>query len=221
MAETKHFVVIGLGTFGGALSTRLAKNGCRVTGVDTDKERVEAHKDVLYEAIIGDATSRETIAQLPIKTANAVYIGMGEDITLSLLATLHVKQEHARHVIVKGVTPEHGAILESLGVDRVVFPEIEIAESLADRAAWPNVVDFLPIGEDYVFIEVAVPDTLAGKSLLDLRLRQRYDVWVVGVKNALSGQLKMFPDGNYILHPDEMLLIVGNEKDVARMQRLE
>ena len=221
MADHKHFIVIGLGTFGAALATRLAKNGCRVTGVDTKREPVERLKDVLYEAIIGDATSRETIAQLPIKQANTVFIGMGEDISLSLLATLHVKQEGGRHVVVKGVTSEHGTILRSLGVDRVVFPEIEIAETIADRATWPNVVDFLPIGADYAFIEVAVPDSLTGKSLMDLRLRQKYDVWVVGVKGALDGVLTMFPDGQFVVGPDQILLIVGKEKDLAKLQELE
>jgi trk system potassium uptake protein TrkA len=221
MAETKHFVVIGLGTFGAALASRLAKNGCRVTGVDNDRDRVEALKDLLYEAVIGDATNRHMIAQLPVQKANAVYISMGEDITRSLLATLHVKEERAGRIVVKGVTAEHGAILKSLGVERVVFPEIEIAETLADRATWPNVVDFLPIGVEYAFIEIAVPDSLAGKSLRDLRLRQRYDVSVVGVKNALDGKLNMFPDGQYVLGPDQMLLVVGKEKELALFQNID
>lgn len=221
MAETKHFVVIGLGTFGAALASRLAKNGCRVTGIDNDRASVEALKDVLYESIIGDATSRETIAQLPVKHSDAVYISMGEDMARSLLATLHVKQEGAGRIFVKGVTADHGAILESLGVERVVFPEIEIAQSLADRATWPNVLDFLPIDVEYAFMEIAVPDSLAGKSLTDLRLRQRYDVWVVGIKNALNGKLEMFPDGQYVLGPDQMLLVVGKEKELAHFQNLD
>ena len=220
MADTKHYVVIGLGTFGAALAARLAKNGCRVTGIDNDRTRVEALKDELYEAIIGNATLKETIAQLPVKHAEAVFIGLGEDITLSLLATLHAKQEGARRIVVKGVTADHGAILNSLGVERVVFPEIEIAESLADHATWPNVVDFLPIDADYAFIEMAVPDTLAGKSLMEIRLRQEYDVWVVGVKNALTGKLDLFPDGQYVLGPDEMLLLVGKESQLTKLQQL-
>ncbi len=221
MAETKHFIVIGLGSFGAALATKLAQNGCRVTGVDNDRQHVEALKDVLYEAIIGDATSRDTVAQLPIKSASSIFISMGENITLSLLATLHAKQEGARRIVVKGVTKEHGAILESLGVERVVFPEIEIAQSLADRATWPNVIDFLPIDVDYAFVEIAVPDSLTGKSLMDLRLRQRYEVWVVGIKNALNGKLDMFPDGPYVLGPDQMLLIVGKKDELARLQKLD
>lgn len=221
MAKTKRFIVIGLGTFGTALATKLSKNGCRVTGMDINRDRVEALSEVLYEAIVGNGTDRDTIAQLPVKTADAVYISTGSDIALSLLATLHTKQEGARRIIVKGVTADHAAILSSLGVERVVFPEIEIAESLADRATWPNVVDFLPIGVEYAFIEIAVPDSLAGKSLTDLRLRQRFDVWVVGVKTAMTNQLDMFPDGQYLLAPDQILLIVGKEQELARLQKLK
>ena len=36
----KHFVVLGLGTFGGALATKLADNGCRVTVYLTPSEDV-------------------------------------------------------------------------------------------------------------------------------------------------------------------------------------
>ena len=88
MAATKHFVVLGLGTFGNPLARRLAKNGCRVTGVDGDRDRVEAIKDVLYEAVIADVTDRNTLSQLSLEDVDAVFIGLGDDITPSLLAAL-------------------------------------------------------------------------------------------------------------------------------------
>ena len=156
MAETKHFVVIGLGSFGSALAERLSVNGCRVTGMDQNKDAVEALKDVLYEAVIGDARERDSIAHLPVSTANGVFVSMGEDITQSLLATLHAKELGAKQVIVKGVTDEHARILKCLGVDRVIFPETEIARQLADRMTYPNVLDFLAIDPEYSFVEVAV-----------------------------------------------------------------
>jgi trk system potassium uptake protein TrkA len=221
MADHKHFVVIGLGSFGGALAERLSENGCRVTGMDTSKERVESLKDVLYEAVIGDAQESESVAHLPVATAHAVFISMGEDITRSLLATLHAKELKAKQVIVKGVTDEHARILKCLGVDRVIFPETEIARQLADRMTWPNVLDFLPIDPDYSFLEVAAPDTCAGKTLQDLDLRKRFNVWVVGVKDALTGKLEMFPGGEYTLSADQVLLVIGKQTDVNRMSDMK
>jgi trk system potassium uptake protein TrkA len=218
MANSKHFVVIGLGSFGTALANKLSKNGCRVTGLDASKDRVEQMKDVLYEAVIGNATERETLQHLPLKEANAVFVSMGEDITQSLLATLHAKELGARRIVVKGVTPEHGKLLERLGVDRVVFPEAEIAAELADRMTWPNVIDFLPIDPEYSFMEVGVPDSYAGKTLMQIELRRRHSVWVVGVKDAMTGQLSMFPDGNFRLAADQVLLVVGRQGDLDSLR---
>ena len=69
MADIKHFVVIGLGSFGAAVAQRLKKNGCRVTGIDSDEERVELLKEWLYEAVIGNATDREALQHLSLDAA--------------------------------------------------------------------------------------------------------------------------------------------------------
>jgi trk system potassium uptake protein TrkA len=218
MADTKRFVVIGLGTFGAAVARKLKSNGIRVTGIDGDAETVESLQDHLFEAVIGDATDRGALETLALPSATGVVISLGEDITRSLLATLHAKELGAKHIVVKGVTPEHGKLLKSLGVDRVVFPETEIAQQLADRLTWPSVIDFLPIDSDYSFVEVAMPETLLGKKLVDSDLRRKFGLWVIGVKDALTGKLTMFPDGDFKFSDDQMLLLVGKEKDLRKFR---
>jgi trk system potassium uptake protein TrkA len=214
----KRFVVIGLGSFGSALAKKLKNNECRVTGLDSDPDNVEDLKDYLFEAVIGDATDRETLATLELEKADGVVISLGEDITRSLLATLHAKELGARHIVVKGVTPEHGKLLKNLGVERVVFPETEIAMQLADRLTWPSVIDYLPIDPEYSFVEVAIPESFANQRLMDADLRKRFGIWVVGVKDALTGKLTMFPDGTFKLSEDQMLLVVGKEKELHRLR---
>lgn len=220
MADTKHFVVIGLGSFGAAVAQQLKKNGCRVTGIDSDEERVELLKEWLYEAVIGNATDREVLQHLSLDAATGVVISLGEDITLSLLATLHAKELGARNIVVKGVTPEHGKLLKSLGVARVIFPETEIALQLADQLTWPNVIDLLPIDPEYSFIEIAIPDSFVNRTLLEINLRRRFGVWVVGVKDVMTGKLEMFPDAEYKLLADQMLLVVGKTDDLKRIREL-
>jgi trk system potassium uptake protein TrkA len=209
--------VLGLGSFGTALARRLAETGCRVTGVDIDRETVAELKEVLYEAIIADGTDADAIRHLPIETATAVFISMGEDITRSLLATLHVRDRKPKNLVVKGVTREHGRILKSLGVDRVVFPEAEMAVAVADRATRPSIIDYLPIDSEYSFMEMSIPESALGKTLGELNWRQQYQVWVVGVKDALTGKLSMFPDGTFTLSGDQMLLVVGKHPELDRL----
>lgn len=219
--ETRRFVVLGLGSFGTALATRLCTNGCRVTGVDSSRERVEGMKHLLYEAVIADVTDHESLKQLNLQTAAAVFISLGENITPSLLCTLHARELGAKRVIVKGITQEHAKILKSLGVERIIFPEIEIATELADRMTWPNVLDFMPIDPEYSFAEITVPPSLAGKTLRDSNLRKSLNISVVGIKDALSGKLQIFPDGEFRLSDDQLLVVVGRQADIEKLRELE
>jgi trk system potassium uptake protein TrkA len=223
MAAKKHYVVLGLGTFGSALATRLAKNGCRVTGVDKNRDRVESLKDVLYEAVIGDVTERHALAELSLDSCHGVFISLGENenITPSVLATLHVKELGAKRVIVKGLNEDHAKVLRTLGVERVVFPESEFATALADRTAWPNVLDFMPIDPDYSFVEITVPESLVGRTLKEVDLRHIYNVWVVGVKDALTGQLALFPDADYRFGADQLLVVVARQEDLNRFREVK
>lgn len=222
MADSRkqHYIIIGMGSFGAALARRLASHGARITGLDGSREKISHLSDVLYEPVIGDATDRSTLEHLALSDATAVIISLGEDITQSLLATLHCRDLGAKRIIVKGVTHEHGQILKSLGAARVIFPEAEIAESLADRLIRPNIVDFLPLSPDYSFVEIAVPDTLVGKTLQELDIRKRFSVWILGVKDALSGELEMFPDAAYKLKIDQFLLVIGKQSAIDSMRDL-
>ena len=213
--------MLGMGTFGAALATKLASNGCRVIGVDQRKERLEAVKNHIYEAVIGDSTERELLENLPIRDATAVFISLGESIATSLLATLHVKELGARNVIVKGVTHEHGKILEHLGAYRVVFPEEEVARELADRMTWPNVLDYLPIDPDYSVAEIAMPASLSGKTLAEANLRSRIGVHVMGLKDVMTGRFEMFPDGKTRLLEEQVLLVVGREAELAALREMK
>jgi trk system potassium uptake protein TrkA len=212
--------MLGMGSFGTALAMKLAANGCQVTGVDQRRERLEAVKNLIHEAVIGDSTDRDFLENLPIKAATAVFISLGESISQSLLATLHVRELGARNVIVKGVTKEHGKILEHLGVDRVVFPEEEVARELADRMTWPNVLDYLPIDPEYSVAEVAMPGSLSGRTLAEANLRSTIGVHVMGIKDVMTGKFEMFPDGKTKLLDDQVLLVVGREREIAKLREL-
>lgn len=222
MTQKKFFVVLGLGSFGSALAEQLSKNGCRVTGVDANRDRVENLKDILYEAVVGDVSARDTLAELSLDACDAVFISLGENqnITPSVLATLHCRELGARRIIVKGLSRDHAKILEAMGVDRVVFPETEIAVSLADRMAWPNVLDFMPIDPEYSFAEIAVPDSMVGRTLRQTDLRRLHNIWVVGVKDALTGKLSLFPDPDFIFGVDQLIVVVARQDELSRFREV-
>jgi trk system potassium uptake protein len=220
MAQKRLFVVLGLGTFGSALAERLSKNGCRVTGVDANRDRVDNLKDVLYEAVVGDVSARDTLTDLSLNTIDAVFISLGErqNITPSVLATLHCRELGAKRIIVKGLSRDHARILDALGVDRVVFPETEIARALADRMTWPNVLDFMPIDPEYSFVELAIPDSMVGRTLRETDLRRRYNIFVIGVKDVLTGKLSLFPEPEFTFGADQLMVVVARQEELKRFR---
>jgi trk system potassium uptake protein TrkA len=217
----KHFFVLGLGTFGGALAVRLAKNGCRVTGVDIDQNLVEALKEELYEAVVANVADRAAIEQLGLAEADAVFVSLGEDLAPSLLATLHAKEVGAQRIIAKGLTVAHGRILEALGVERIVFPEIEIARSVADQMTWPNVLDYVPIDPEHSVVEMTVPDSIMGETLLEADLRKRFNIWVIGVKDVLTGKFHMLPGPDLRFNDNQLLVLMGKKDDLNRLREFK
>ena len=222
-AHKKRFVVLGLGSFGSALAERLSNNGCRVTGVDVNRDRVEALKEVLYEAVVGDATARDVLVDLSLDACDAAFISLGEreNITPSVLATLHCRELGAKRIIVKGLTQDHAKILDALGVERVVFPETEIAVSLADRVTWPNVLDFMPIDPEYSFVEVTIPDSMIGLTLREADLRRLYNISVIGIKDVMTGKLALFPDPDFSFGVDQLMVVVARESELKRFREVK
>ena len=217
--QARHVICLGLGTFGAAVAERLAEDKVRVTGVDRDEERVAELQDTLYEALVADATDRRTLEQLPIEKVDAVVVSLGEDFTSSILCCLHLMELNARRVFCKAINRDHAKILEKLGVSDIVFPEVEIARQLAERIAWPNVLQRLALGTGHMLVEIAVPRSLEGKTLRDADLRRRYGINVLGVKDTLRDQEFLInPDPLTRLQEDQILLVVGTPEAIDRFR---
>jgi trk system potassium uptake protein TrkA len=220
MAKNRRFVVIGLGSFGASVATKLGQNGCRVTAIDANRERVEAVQDDVYEAVIGDATDHEALEALGMGEAEAVVISLGAELSTSLLATLHARELGARRILAKGVSKDHAKILKQLGVQDVIFPKIDVGKALADRLTWPNILDFVPIDPEYSIVELEVGTTFHDKTLREAEIRQRYGIVVLGVKDPRTGKFELLPHPDYRMTSGQLLLVIGRDKELKGVREL-
>jgi trk system potassium uptake protein TrkA len=149
-------------------------------------------KDILYAALVGDATDSHALEELGLDQVDTVVISLGEDLARSLLATLHAKECGAKRIVVKAISQDHMKLLSNMGVSRVIFPETDIAVQLADQLTWTNVLDVLAIDSEFSFMETAVPTSMIGQSLQEADIRRRFGVWVVGLRDALTQKLRIF-----------------------------
>jgi trk system potassium uptake protein TrkA len=205
----KQFAIIGLGNFGYYLATHLYEKGHDVLAIDKDHNLVQKIKDHVTQAVVADATDFKTMNSLSIHEMDAAVVCIGTDLDASIHTTLILKDVGARQVYAKANTEPHGRILRKVGAQEVLFPEKDLAISLAERLHNPSLLDYLPFFEGYSIVELKPKESFVGKELKELDLINKYGVQVIAIKKAASGKLSMIPTGKHVLKGDEVMILLG------------
>ena len=209
-----YYVVVGLGRFGHYLSLTLAERGADVVVIDKDVNAVEAIKEQVFQAVIGDGTSRNVLENLGVANAEAVVVALGPKMEESLLTVHNLKEIGVKRIVAKANSDAHGKILEALGADEIVFAEKETAVRVGHRLGNRNLLDFLPLNDRYSIREIVVPEHFIGKSLRELDLRSRFEVNVIAIKRM---EEILFPGGESLLNSNDHLVVLGSEKALNRL----
>lgn len=216
----KRFIVIGLGNFGFYLAKTLYQDGHEVMAIDRDRERVGRIQDLVSEAMILDAIHKDSLKGLGISAAEAIVVSMGDDISNSILTTLYLKELGARKIVVKCQDEDHGRILEKLGANEIIFPEKAMGQKVAKGLSRGNILDFIPLSEDYTIIEAAPPKEFVGKSLKELKLKTVYQVYIIAVNQLIPQAFILSPPGDFVIKDSDGLVLLGREKDIQRINGL-
>ena len=214
----KQFVVIGLGNFGFNVAKDLAKKNNQVLAIDTDQDRIDEIKDYVSDAIIADAKNTKVLDEFITKAVDAVIISIGENMEASILATHYLKERKIKLIIVKAINENHAKILELMGADEVILPEKDIALSLSGRLSSANLLEHIPLTSEFSIVEIAAPEEFIGKTLKQIKLRTRFNLLVIAVKDVLQDKFFLMPEADFKLIPDCLLVIMGRQEDIENFR---
>jgi trk system potassium uptake protein TrkA len=210
----KRVVVVGLGIFGFNIAKDLYEKGLEVIAIDKNKDLIQKIKDHSTKAILADGTDKEVMESIGIHQDDVVIISFGEDLAASTLITLHLKEMKVKHIIVKAPNEDHKRVLEKVGATEVIIPEKEMANKVAKSLISPNVLDFIPLSEEYTISELAPPPNFFGKTIGDLHLRGKYRIEVIAIKEMLPDRLQMVPRADFVIKDTDVLVVIGKAKDI-------
>lgn len=213
-----RIIVIGLGIFGSNIVKELFESGFEVIAIDKNKDAIQNIRDYSTKAIVADGMDKEVMNAIGIHEDDTVIISFGEDLAASTLITLHLKQLGVKNIIVKAPNDEHKLILEKVGARDVIIPEKEIASKVAKSLISPNVLDYLPLSDDYMIFEMAPPNSFLGKTIAELQLRGKYHIEVIAIRDVISDQIHMVPQANFVIKDGEVLIVVGKERDIQKIK---
>lgn len=214
----KRVVVIGLGIFGFNIAKDLYENGIEVIAVDKDKEVIQKIKDFSTKAVLADGTDKEVIESIGIQEDDVVIISFGENLAASTLITLHLKEMKVKNIIVKAPNEDHKHVLEKVGATEVIIPERAMADKVAKSLISPNILDYIPLSEDYTISEIAPPTSFMGKTIGELHLRTKYHIEVIAVREMLPERLTMVPRAEFVIKDSDVLVVIGKEKDIQKIK---
>ncbi len=214
----KTFGVIGLGNFGATVAKELAELACKVTAIDVDKNMAQSVQEKVHLAIVADATERSFLENLGVDAYDCFVVSTGKDSHAAILITLYLKELGARTIIVKANSSDHAKILVKVGATETVIPEEQMAVRLSHSLARQNLIDFLPLSEDFYVAELLPPKEYFNKYLKELGLRSKYHVQVVAVKNSKTGEFYFAPGGEYKILETDVLIVLGKEEDIIKIK---
>ncbi|MBI5637981.1 MAG: TrkA family potassium uptake protein [Nitrospinae bacterium] len=215
----KRFAVIGLGKFGHYLARFLYERGHEVIAIDVDKETVQGIKDYATQAIIADATNKETLMSLGIQEVDTAIVSLGTRIDHSVLVTLHLKELAVKDIVVKAISEDHRKILEIIGAHQVVFPEKDMAQRLAINLSSRNLLDYLPLSPGISIMELAPIQPFLGKTIKDLQLRNLYGVQIIAIKELIPERVNLIPSPDTVIKESDILVVLGTDESLRKMEQ--
>jgi trk system potassium uptake protein TrkA len=219
MTERRKLIcVVGLGQFGSALALALAEE-CDVLAMDSVEERVNAVADNVQRALILDARDYNSLRQVLSPDFDEAIVSLGESVEASILCTLHLKRIGIASIRAKAAGEDHATILRAVGATETIFPERETALRIAAQIVNPNLLDFIPLAEDFEVMDVAPPDAFHGKSLQALNMRDRFGVFAIAVKELIPQRFVFLPGPDFIIKPSDVLVLIGREADLRRLRQ--
>lgn len=212
----KEFAVIGLGRFGSNVALTLESHGHHVLGIDANADIVQQFSHLITQAVVLDSTNIEALKAIDIKSFETAIVAIGADFESSLMTTVSLKELGVAHVIAKAPTERQERILLRVGADQVIRPEHESGKRLAESLIAPHMLEHFGLGPDtdYSIAEFIVPDSLACQSLRQSNIRQRFGLNVLVIKRGK--QVLVSPPAETILQPEDILIVLGHDGDIAR-----
>ena len=214
----KSILLIGLGRFGRHIALKLNALNHQVMAIDHNEERVNALLPFVTNAQIGDSTNEEFLAALGVGNYDACIVAIGDNFQNSLETTYLLKELGARKIIARASKEMQEKFLLRNGADEVVYPEKQLAAWTAIRCSSEHILEYIELDDEYAIFEVEIPSDWSGKSILELDIRKKHGINILGVRT--NGKLNMNITPNSVFGYGTSVLVLGQEKAVHKCFRI-
>lgn len=215
----KSFAVLGLGRFGHQLAISLASQGADVLAVDRDRKNVDSVSDLVTRAVTANIRDTDVLSDLGVLECDCVIMAVGGDLALAVITVMNLKNMHVKHLICKAYDEMARDILLRLGADEAIIPESEVADKLSARLTSSNLKDYLRLSGDVSIEERTVPKAWNGKTIAEIKVRNRYNVNIIAVRRDKETLFSIDADTRFLAN--DIIIYIGKTNDLKAVLALD
>lgn len=222
MAKDKRIMIVGLGRFGTAMVDDLWEAGIDVVVIDTDEATIDRIKDRSAAAFVGDATDPEVLRGVGAHEMDIVVVSFGRFFEATVLCVSSLKELGVPHIVARAETPRQAQIIRTVGATRVVQLEHDMGKRIAADLVAPVTQELIEFAQHFRVIPWSARGPLVGKTLGEAKLRQQYEIHVLGYRSVGEetpegeNPALHIPGPHYRIEEGDTLLLVGEEDSVNR-----
>jgi voltage-gated potassium channel len=226
MLETvkDHFIICGYGRIGRIVAQQFERQQIPYVVVERDSERVQAAMNDGALGVEADASNEDVLKRVGIERARGLIAVVGTDAE-NVYAVLSARVMRPDLFIVGRAETEDAKVkLKRAGADRVISPYQIGAVQIAQTAIRPAVVDFFELATSTDNLELAIEEiaisptsALAGRSILDANLRQRFGIIIVGIQRQ-DRRMEFNPEPETPIRAGDKLVVLGRPDTLKQLE---
>ncbi|RDU72713.1 TrkA family potassium uptake protein [Helicobacter aurati] len=208
----KSYAVLGLGRFGYHVALGLIENGENVIICDNKESSFINLRDKAEQIYILDCTDKIALKEAGVTELDMVIVSIGEHIEASILTVMALRELNNKKIIAKAISSTHGAILEKLGVDEVIYAEKQAAKRLLSEITESNVED-IELSANMKACKAVVTRYFAKRSIGTIR--EEDNVKIVAIRRGDKWDIDV--ESDFILQRGDVVLFLGARVDIEKI----
>lgn len=211
---SKQILLIGLGRFGKHIAKELYALDHQVMAIDEDETRINEALPYITNGQIGDCTNEAFLSSLGIKNFDVCIVTISNDFQASLECTYLLRELGAKFIVSRAERDGQAKFLLRNGADEVVYPEKQLAKWVAIRFSSDHILDYIQLDDEHAIFEVDLPESWVGKTVVQVDVRRKYGINIMGIK--ADGKLNLAITPDTVFNPANTILVLGKYRDLQK-----
>ena len=155
-----------------------------------------------------------------IKLVYSLLKHLLEDLICTQGLPLLLKEAGIPKIIAKAQAKSQGKVLEKIGADEVVYPEEFMGKRVASKVLRPTIIEHFKLSNKYAVVEVLAPKSFIGRSLIQLDVRKRFEINIIGIKDK-DNEVNISPSPETVIKEGDTLIVVADSQKMNELNRLK